>query len=259
MSNLQSFPYKGSNISFNFTDTSKMINATEMAKPFGKRVNDFLNLPQTNNFIKILITRFSCNKDFIVKTVRGRYNSGTWMHEKLALKFASWLAPEFELWIYDKIQELLTTGQTSLKSLSPAEILVMQANMLLEQEKAITENRGMITEQEQRLSLVEAKISTKNEDYFTISGFCSLYGWAVNKTDAIKYGKKASRISRDRNIKILKEHDSKYGNVNSYCITVLEDTFEATRLKKEQLHKQVQQLFKQVDQVNNEIQRRLEE
>gem|GEM_PF-4820113 len=31
------------------------------------------------------------------------------MHEKLALKFAARLSPEFELRVYDKIHELLTT------------------------------------------------------------------------------------------------------------------------------------------------------
>jgi len=29
------------------------------------------------------------------------------MHRKLALKFAAWLSPEFELWVYDRIEELL--------------------------------------------------------------------------------------------------------------------------------------------------------
>lgn len=28
---------------------------------------------------------------------------GAWMDEKLALKFAAWPAPRFELWVFDKI------------------------------------------------------------------------------------------------------------------------------------------------------------
>jgi hypothetical protein len=35
------------------------------------------------------------------------------MDKKLALKFAVWLSPEFELWVYDRIQELLTTARQS--------------------------------------------------------------------------------------------------------------------------------------------------
>lgn len=41
---------------------------------------------------------------------------GTWMDEKLALKFAAWLATNFELWVYDRIHELLTTGKTELQN-----------------------------------------------------------------------------------------------------------------------------------------------
>lgn len=33
--------------------------------------------------------------------------SGTWMHRVLALKFAAWLDPEFELWVYCTIDKLM--------------------------------------------------------------------------------------------------------------------------------------------------------
>ena len=42
------------------------------------------------------------------------------MDEKLALKFAAWLSPRFELWVYDRIQELITTGETRLKGIPPS-------------------------------------------------------------------------------------------------------------------------------------------
>ena len=40
------------------------------------------------------------------------------MCELLALKFAAWLNPHFEVWIYQKTRELLTTGSTTLNPLS---------------------------------------------------------------------------------------------------------------------------------------------
>lgn len=67
---------------------------------------------------------------------------GTWMHEKLALKFASWLSPAFELWVYDKIQELLTTGKTELKEVQPtgfSATLRLLAKQWEEQEKINSE------------------------------------------------------------------------------------------------------------------------
>jgi len=51
----------------------------------------------------------------LVKVVRGgkdKHLQGTWVHEKIALKFAAWLSPAFELWVYDRVYELITEGVT---------------------------------------------------------------------------------------------------------------------------------------------------
>lgn len=37
------------------------------------------------------------------------------MDEHFALKFAGWLSPNFEVWVYKKIRELLTTGKTKIR------------------------------------------------------------------------------------------------------------------------------------------------
>ncbi len=34
-------------------------------------------------------------------------NTGTWMHRVLALKFAAWLNPAFEIWVYSTIERIL--------------------------------------------------------------------------------------------------------------------------------------------------------
>lgn len=51
------YSYKGSEISF-MSGENVLINATQMAKPFGKRPNDYLVLPSTNQLISA-ITRKS--------------------------------------------------------------------------------------------------------------------------------------------------------------------------------------------------------
>jgi hypothetical protein len=43
----------------------------------------------------------------IVKQTYGGRHSGTWMHRILAVKFAAWLSPEFELWVYRTVDEIL--------------------------------------------------------------------------------------------------------------------------------------------------------
>ncbi|MFK7907015.1 MAG: KilA-N domain-containing protein [Chitinophagales bacterium] len=118
MSKIQVFEYNGQNISFDFGDGNRMINATEMAKGFGKLTAGFLRMKQTQDFIAILKKRYAnSHNENILRVIQGgdAKLQGTWMHEKLALKFAAWLSPEFEVWVYDRIHELLQKGYTTLR------------------------------------------------------------------------------------------------------------------------------------------------
>ncbi len=58
MSELVKFNYEGQKISFKFSDGNKLINATEMAKPFGKRINNFLRQKSTQEYILLLEERY---------------------------------------------------------------------------------------------------------------------------------------------------------------------------------------------------------
>lgn len=118
------FNYNNSPISFQKGENI-MINATEMAKPFGKRTNDWLSNKQTQEFLnelssvrQIPVTGNSATT--LVKVVQGGNPElqGTWMHEDVALEFARWLSPSFAIWCNDRIKELLTTGSTSLQPLN---------------------------------------------------------------------------------------------------------------------------------------------
>lgn len=106
MSNLNKFNYEGFEVTFSNSD-SIMINATEMAKPFGKRPSKWLELPSTISFLKELgAVRKS---DRLIDSING---VGTWMHEDVALEFARWLSPTFAIWCNDRIKELLKYGIT---------------------------------------------------------------------------------------------------------------------------------------------------
>lgn len=111
---LQVYSYEGSNITFSQGE-NVMVNATEMAKPFGKRVSDFLNNQQTKEFLQVLAeTGKSVSADLVRVVKGGNKQQGTWMHEDVALEFARWLSPKFAIWCNDRIKELLRSGITSL-------------------------------------------------------------------------------------------------------------------------------------------------
>lgn len=120
---IQKFDYDGSPIAF-ATGENVMVNATQMAKKFGKRPNDWLNLQSTKEFLQELTeTRKNGNADFQpIATKRGGTDltaQGTWMHEDVAMEFARWLSPKFAIWCNDRIKELARTGVTTLAA--PAE------------------------------------------------------------------------------------------------------------------------------------------
>jgi hypothetical protein len=118
--------YEGNEIEFTLEKNEKMmVNATEMAKPFDKQVSDFVRLDSTQAFIReylktgnspfleeCLNSRKSENSRFLgveIETdlIVSKQKSGTWMHHVLALKFAAWLSPAFEVWVYKTIHQLL--------------------------------------------------------------------------------------------------------------------------------------------------------
>lgn len=89
-------------------------NATEPAKAFGKKVNDYLKTTQTQEIIQAVLEdlnetdRFSKNRfatvtrdltyDDLVIIKKGGVNpkeQGTWLHPELAVHFAQWLSPKF--------------------------------------------------------------------------------------------------------------------------------------------------------------------
>ncbi|MBR0031219.1 MAG: KilA-N domain-containing protein [Treponema sp.] len=75
-----------------------MVNATEMAKPFGKLTADWLKTRQTKHFLKAFSDMKKVISADLVKIIKGGGGEqGTWMHEDVALEFARWLR-----WIFAK-------------------------------------------------------------------------------------------------------------------------------------------------------------
>jgi len=98
-----------------------MVNATQMAKIFEKDVRIFLKSDHAQAFIEALLmtpygdnksdlsatngkNKFKYSKDEIIKTNK---KGGTWMHRILTLKFAAWLDPYFEVWVFHTIDKII--------------------------------------------------------------------------------------------------------------------------------------------------------
>ncbi len=105
------FIYQDTQIHFLLSnDDNVMVNATEMAKAFNKRIDVFLKTEPTKAFINALEfpptggNSEPINCENLIKT-KGKM--GTYFHRILAIKFAAWLDPNFEVWVYTTIDKIL--------------------------------------------------------------------------------------------------------------------------------------------------------
>ncbi len=145
----QIFQYEGSPITFS-NGGSVMVNATEMAKPFGKLPAGWLRNQQTQEFIKELSNMRNCIYAELVQVNSGSSENGggTWLHEDVALEFARWLSPKFAIWCNDRIKELLTKGTTSLQSPTNDDALILEAMNVLNKRLEASKRQLQIAESE---------------------------------------------------------------------------------------------------------------
>lgn len=109
MSNIIQFPYNGSDVRFDFDG---WINATDVAKQFGKRPIDWLKQDETKEYLEALAEALGQSKVTqdhfgLVRTSRGGKTPGTWLHPKLGVRFAQWLDVRFAVWCDMHIDAIL--------------------------------------------------------------------------------------------------------------------------------------------------------
>ncbi len=112
------FDFEGTVIEFGVGEAIWM-NATEIARKFNKHVAHWTSTASTKEYIEALKKRYrnndnAVNQNFIMVFKGGNGIQGTWIHQKLAIRFAQWLNPDFAVWVDEQIETLLTTGKVEL-------------------------------------------------------------------------------------------------------------------------------------------------
>lgn len=106
------FSYNRNNVLFDIKD-DVMVNATQLAKIYGKRPNDYLSLPATNQLINAITRKYGIAENQLVRTERGGIAPGTWMHRLIVVDFCQWLDIDLKLWCTEKLDELMRYGMTA--------------------------------------------------------------------------------------------------------------------------------------------------
>lgn len=143
------FSYDNNPITFQLGEAT-MVNATEMAKPFGKLVKDWLKNNQTKEFINTLSTVRNILLTDLVKVKQGGTAQGTWLHEDVALEFARWLSPSFAIWCNDRIKELMRYGMTATPSTIDA--LLNDPDTMIQTLQALKSERERVAQANRRIA-----------------------------------------------------------------------------------------------------------
>lgn len=190
MNNPIVYDYKGSQISF-ISGENVMINATQMAKSFGKRVPEWTRLQSTRDFLDNLWTvrknldpvvqkmhydieqvddkglnhiLKSFDRDLhLIVTTNGGQIQGTWMHEDVALEFARWLNPAFAIWCNDRIKELLKTGVTTVSNDDEA---IAYAMSVLQKRLEQAKEQNKILQQQTEIQKQQLQIAAPKVEYY---------------------------------------------------------------------------------------------
>lgn len=108
--------------------------------------------------------------------------------------------------------------EEQLKPKSSAEMLLMYAQQFYEQEQRLQSVENNVKQ-------LEARITTHNENHYTIAGYASLRGIRVDVNRANMYGRKASKLSQEYGYDVTKTQDPRFGTVNMYHVDILKYIF----------------------------------
>lgn len=112
----KTFSYNGNEVLFDIKD-DVMVNATQLAKIYGKRPNDYLSLPATNQLINAITRKYGISENQLVISKAGSSHNGggTWMHRLIVVDFCQWLDIDLKLWCTEKLDELMRYGMTATR------------------------------------------------------------------------------------------------------------------------------------------------
>lgn len=211
------------------------VNATQIAKAAGKKVNHWGVLDSTQELIEQLSTEAGIPASGLITIIKGGNNKtaqGSWIHPKLAIHFAMWCSPSFALQVSNWILELGLTGRVELgKEKSSAELVKLQKQLFVittEKQKLLvdkeqSDNQVVSLQNKLKISFIEREQQQVNTliqqcDALNLNQFTTLVNYLLllpagdKHRFEFKYGQ-----SQDFN-KRLKDHRNTYGDVHLIAI-----------------------------------------
>ena len=150
MSNLSIFDFQSHNIRFDTRNGIVWVNLTDMAKASGKLIGDWNRLKSTTEFLNAFTQSMGFSIDQVLdsnESTGSNLERGTWAIKQIAIKFAAWCSVDFEIWMVNQIDTLITHGSVSLIPKSALQLAREQVSLL----EQIEANEHTIALQDQQL------------------------------------------------------------------------------------------------------------
>lgn len=141
--------YQGTQIAFEL-GSNVMVNLTDVAKAFpNKNLTNIVNSVEIKEYCNALSKLQICSFTDLLTVRKGapELGGGTWAHQKVALRVAQKLSPEFAVWVDSKLEELLTTGVTTV---SNDDEVIAQAMSVLQRR---------LDEKQQRVQILQGEVN----------------------------------------------------------------------------------------------------
>lgn len=228
----RSYDYNGCEVQLSRNENGIVyVNLTEVAKAFpNKNLTQIVNSQEIKEYCESLskLQNYSLADLLIVK--RGGNDNGTWAHQKVALRVAQKLSPDFAVMVDSWIEELLTTGQTSIRPLTKSERTLATIRQLCELAERDVELERKQIELEQEQKAIARKVS-KIEETIKPNGFMSVMGFAnihhinIGTKAAASIGRLASKWCKTNHKSPERVKHERWGEVNTYPMEALKLSF----------------------------------
>lgn len=187
--------------------------------------------------VRALKRDFYENDDFLPIAPNGERSNGRFNTETQRVTYML-SVPCFEYFIAKKVRKVfevyrnvfkkVATGEVkvvpAMQPRSGAELMLMYAQQMVEQERKIASIESKASQQEQRITEIEERING-TVPYTTIIGFGNRFGLRIPREKASALGRVATNLCKKYGFEMGQVQDPRFGWVKTYPDGVLSETF----------------------------------
>ena len=228
----KSFDYNGHSVPMTHCDNGIVyVNLTEVAKAFpNKNLTQIVNSQEIKEYCESLskLQNYSLADLLVVR--RGGNDNGTWAHQKVALRVAQKLSPDFAVMVDTWIEELLTTGKVAIRPLTKSQQTLEAVKQLCEiaQQQVELEQRQIEMESEQKLlaqKMSHIEEVVKPNGFMSVMGFANIHHLNIGTKAAAAIGRLATKWCKKNFKQPERTRHERWGEVNTYPMEALRVCF----------------------------------